>query len=112
LTEGLFLPAVASDALAQLESALEKTTAAKPVITRLRNAMRDGQLEKGDPEQCLGVAVTAAVIDEREAAQVRAAIAARQQVIGVDEFPPDYWKEDSDSWQRKQTPSQLAGQSS
>jgi len=112
LTDGLFLPAIASDALAQLESALEKTTAAQPVITRLRNAMRDGQLEKSDPEQCLGVAVAAAVIDEREAALVRAAIAAREQVIGVDEFPPDYWKEDSDSWQRKQTLSQLAGQSS
>jgi len=111
LTEGLFISDDDDDPLNQLEVALERATAAQPVLSNLRNAMRSGQLERGDPEQCLVEAVSAGVIDEREAAQVRAAIAARQRVIGVDEFPGDYWKENNSSWQRNPTPSQQAGQS-
>jgi hypothetical protein len=74
--------------------------------------MRSGQLAAGDPEHCLVEAVEAGIIDEREAAQVRAATAARYSVIGVDEFTPDYWKENQDSWQHTRTRSQQAGQSS
>jgi hypothetical protein len=73
--------------------------------------MHSGQLASGDPEHCLVEAVSAGVIDEREAAQVRAAVAARQRVIGVDEFPANYWNKETDSWQPKPTPSQQAGRS-
>jgi len=111
LTEGLFIPDEEYEPLRQLEVAMEHATAAQPILSNLRNAMRSGQLEAGDPEQCLVEAVSAGVIDEREAAQVRAAVAARQQVIGVDEFPADYWKEKNQSWQRNPTPSQQAGRS-
>jgi len=112
LTEGLFIPTDANDPLAQLEAALEKATAAEPVLSHLRNAMRSGQLQAGDPEHHLIEGVTAGVIDEREAALVRAAVAARQQVIGVDEFAADYWREDQNSWQNTPTRSQQAVQSS
>ncbi len=112
LTEGLFIPDQDHEPLAQLEHAFEKASSAQPILSHLRKAMRSGQLASGDPEHCLVEAVSAGVIDEREAAQVRAATAARQQVIGVDEFPADYWKEKNSSWQRNQTPSQQAGQSS
>jgi acyl-CoA dehydrogenase len=112
LTEGLFIPHNDGESLAQLETALERATAAQPVLTVLRNAMRSGQLAAGDPEHCLVEAVEAGIIDEREAAQVRAATAARYSVIGVDEFTPDYWKENQDSWQHTRTRSQQAGQSS
>lgn len=111
LTEGLFISGEENDPIYQLEVALECATAAQPVLANLRNAMRSGQLESGDPELRLAEAVSAGIIDEREAAQVRAAIAARQQVIGVDEFPGDYWKEKNSSWQRNPTPSPQAGQS-
>ncbi len=111
LSEGLFIPEDPDEPLRQLETAMERATVAEPVLRNLRNAMRNGQLEPGDPEQCLDEAVSAGVIDEREAAQVRAAVAARKQVIGVDEFPADYWKEKNTSWQRNPTPSQQAGQS-
>jgi len=111
LTEGLFISEDENDPINQLEVALERATAAQPVLRSLRNAMRSGQLESGDPEQCLVEAVSAGVIDEREATQVRSAITARQRVIGVDEFPGDYWKEKNSSWQRNPTPSPLAGQS-
>jgi len=112
LTEGLFIPEDEHESLAQLETAFEKVAAAQAILSHLRKAMRSGQLASGDPEHCLVEAVSAGVIDEREAAQVRAAVAARQKVIGVDEFSADYWKEKNASWQRNPTPSQQAGQSS
>jgi acyl-CoA dehydrogenase len=112
LTHGLFIPHDNGEPLAQLESALEKATLAQPVLSRVRNAMRSGQLASGDPENCLIEAVAAGLIDEREAAQVRAAVAARQQVIGVDEFSPDHWKEAQASWQHSPTRSQQAARSS
>jgi acyl-CoA dehydrogenase len=111
LTEGLFVSEDDHESLAQLEVALEKASVAQAVISHLRNAMRSGQLASGDPEHCLVEAVSAGVIDEREAAQVRAAVAARQRVIGVDEFPANYWNKETDSWQPKPTPSQQAGRS-
>ena len=109
LTEGMFIPTEEHESLAQLEDAMEKATLAHPIINHLRQAMRNGQLPAGNPEFCLVEAVAAGIIDEHEAAQVRAATAARQRVIAVDEFPADYWKEDADSWQ--QTHSQQVGQS-
>jgi acyl-CoA dehydrogenase len=112
LTEGLFIPHKDSESLTQLEMALEKVTLAQPVLSNLRNAMRSGQLSTGDPEASLVEAVAAGVIDEREAAQVRTAITARQRVIGVDEFSADYWKEEQDSWQHSPIHSHQAGQSS
>ena len=112
LTEGLFVSDAEHDSLAQLEVALEKTAAAQSVLSHLRNAMRSGQLASGDPESSLVDAVSAGVIDEREAAQVRAAVAARQRVIGVDEFAANYWNKETDSWQQPNpTPSQQAGRS-
>jgi acyl-CoA dehydrogenase len=111
LTAGIFVPSDENEPLAQLELALVKSTGAAPIIAHLRKAMRNGQLAAGDPEHHLLEAVSAGIIDEREAAQVRAAIAARQKVIAVDDFPADYWKEKRDSWQKNPTRSQQAGQS-
>lgn len=109
LTEGLFIPDVDNDPIAELEVALEKATAAQPVVTHLRKAMQNGQLRIGDSEHCLPEAVSAGIIDEREAVLVREAIVARQRVIGVDEFPADYWKEKRDSWQIDSTRSHRVG---
>ncbi|MGB5729180.1 MAG: acyl-CoA dehydrogenase [Thiogranum sp.] len=111
LTEGLFVSEDDHESLSQLEVALEKASAAQAVLSHLRKAMRNGQLASGDPEHCLVAAVSAGVIDEREAAQVRAAVAARQRVIGVDEFPANYWNKETDSWKPNPTPSQQAGRS-
>ncbi len=112
LTEGLFVPEGEHEPLAQLEVALERADSAQAVFSHLRNAMRNGQLAPGDPEHSLVDAVSAGVIDEREAAQVRAAVSARQRVIGVDEFPADYWNKETESWQSNPTPSQQVGRSS
>jgi acyl-CoA dehydrogenase len=112
LTQGLFIPERDDESLAQLETALDRATAAGPILARLRQAMRAGQIAAADPEGCLVEALQAGVIDESEAALVGAAVAARQRVIGVDDFPPDYWKENADSWQHNPTRSQQAGRSS
>jgi len=111
LSDGLFVPDDMDESLAQLEDAMEKATAAQPVLTHLRRAMSSGQLAQGDPEQCLDEAVSAGIIEERDAVLVREAVAARRRVIAVDEFPADYWKEDSRSWQHSPTRSPQAGRS-
>jgi acyl-CoA dehydrogenase len=109
LTGGLYLSGDENDPLACLEAALEKATAAQPVLANLRDAMRSGQLASGDPELSLVEAVSLGIIDERAAARVRAAVAARQRVIGVDEFAANYWKEDQHSWQQAPTHAHQAG---
>jgi len=111
LTDGVYLPDDASEALAQLESALEAVTAAQPVLSQLRNAIRDGQLAQGGAEQGLMEAIAAGVISEHEASLVSAAVAARRRVIEVDEFPAGYWTEEPDSCQHNRTPSRRAAQS-
>ena len=71
----------------------ENAFAAKRSLNKLRTGSDAGRrsLPPGDPETSLVDAISAGMIDEHEAAQVRAAIAARKSVIGVDEFPPEYW---------------------
>jgi acyl-CoA dehydrogenase len=112
LTDGLFIPQDEHEPLAQLEDALEKTALAQPLLARLRKAMRNGQLATGDPERALDAALAADIIDECEATQIAAATAARQQVIGVDEFNRDYWTEAQHSWQHSPIHSQQAARSS
>ena len=109
LTGGLYISGDENDPLACLETALEKATAAQPVLAHLRDAMRSGQLASGDPELSLVEAVALGIIDERAAARVRAAVAARQRVIGVDEFAANYWREDQHSWQQAPTQAHQAG---
>ena len=111
LTEGLYLPDEPSESLTQLEVAMQAAATAQPVLLRLRNAMRSGQLASGDPEQCLMQAIAAGVIDEPEAALVNAAVTARRRVIEVDEFPAGYWAEEGDSCQHRAVHSPRAARS-
>jgi len=108
LTEGLYLPTEASEPLAQLERALESAAAAQPIVARLRDAMRSGQLASGDPEQSLMRAIAAGAITEDDAALVSAAVAARRRVIEVDEFEPGYWTGELESCQQNATHSPAA----
>ncbi|MDH3900621.1 MAG: acyl-CoA dehydrogenase, partial [Gammaproteobacteria bacterium] len=101
LTEGVYIPTGNTEPLAQLEDALEKSVAAEPATRKLRQAMRDGTLEKGDPEDSIDAGVTAGVITETEASGIRSAIAARKVVIQVDEFLPEYLTKERKSWENK-----------
>jgi len=92
LTEGLYVPDSLDQPLGRLEDALRKARDAAPVLARMRRAMRKGELPNGDPEQLLEAALEAGVIDADERAAVEAAVAARREVIQVDEFPPEALK--------------------
>ena len=98
LTEGVYIPDGNTQPLAQLEDALEKSVAAEAALRRLRDAMRAGALPHGDPEQCTDDGVTAGIITVQEAAGIKAAIEARQRVIQVDDFDPEYLTRERDSW--------------
>jgi acyl-CoA dehydrogenase len=110
LTEGVYLPVDANAPLARLDDALEKSATAEAALRKLRRAMQDGTLPRGDPEDCLDGGLAAGVIGEQEAAGIRAAIAARKTVIQVDEFSPEYLTKEHDAWGSNRTAGK-AGQS-
>jgi len=110
LTEGVYIPSDGNASLAQLEDALEKSTAAEPALRKLRKAMQDGALPRGDPEDGVDGGVAAGVIGEPEAAAIRAAVAARRMVIQVDEFLPEHLTKEHAAWKSRQAAGR-AGQS-
>jgi len=98
LTDGVYIPVDDSEPLAQLETALQKTAAAEPLLQKLRVAMKNGKIAHGDPETCLEAGLTAGVITEVEANAIRAAVAARTVAIQVDEFEPEYFTKEQKTW--------------
>jgi acyl-CoA dehydrogenase len=98
LTEGVYIPGDNTQPLAQLEDALEKSVAAETALRKLRDAMRAGALPRGDPEQYADDGATAGIITVQEAAGIKAAIEARQRVIQVDDFDPEYLTRERESW--------------
>jgi len=89
LTQGLFVPTDMSEPLGRLEDALLRTLAAEPILARIRGAMRDKHIAAGDPELRITAAVEAGIISSEDAIIVHGAIAARRQVIDVDDFAPE-----------------------
>jgi acyl-CoA dehydrogenase len=98
LTEGVYIPVDNNEPVAQLEEALNRSIAAEPATGKLRKAMREGILPHGDPEHFIEAGVTAGVITEPEAEDIRVAIAARKIVIQVDEFVPEYLTKERIEW--------------
>jgi acyl-CoA dehydrogenase len=98
LTEGVYIPADNNESIAQLEDALVKSAAAEPATRKLREAMKAGNLPHGDPEEHVDAGLSAGVITAQEAADIRAAIAARKVVIQVDEFLPEYLTKERNTW--------------
>jgi acyl-CoA dehydrogenase len=105
LTSDVFLPQDPEAPIARLDDALRKTVAAEPALRKLRRAMQDGTLARGDPELYLDAGLSAGVITQAEAATIRAAVAARRIVIQVDEFPPEYLTKEHGAW----SPTHAAG---
>ena len=98
LTEAVYIPVNKSEAVAQLDDALEKNFAAEAAIRKLRSAMKAGTLPRGDPEEHIDDGINAGIISTQEAAVIRAAIAARKVVIQVDEFLPEYLTKERREW--------------
>lgn len=89
LTEGMHVPVDRDESLGRIEDALMKVVLAEPVERKVMKAVRDGVLQKGSDEEMLQEAVRTGVILHEEEALVRAAMAARNEVIRVDDFPTE-----------------------
>ncbi len=89
LTDGIFLPTSLDEPLGRIEDALPKVIAAEPVERKLREALKDYQTDYRGLEGLLATALEQRIITEQEAEQVRAAEAARNEVIRVDDLAPD-----------------------
>jgi acyl-CoA dehydrogenase len=94
LTAGIHIPDTIEESLRLLEEALTRIIAAEPVEKKIRKAIRSGVLKKNTQGDGLEEAVKAGVINYDEAALVQAAIAVRKEVVRVDDFKTDQWKEE------------------
>lgn len=88
LTKGVYV-GTADDPVGRVEHALAAAVAAESVLRKVQRALRMGLIESDTPEGQIGEALARAIIDEDEAARLRAADAARYDAIMVDEFPPE-----------------------
>jgi acyl-CoA dehydrogenase len=83
LTAGMYLTRGEGDIIGRLEAALEAAIAAEPVERKVREAQKAGLVAGDDAALAAGVSTA-----EEHAALVRAA-RLRDEVIRVDDFPPD-----------------------
>ncbi len=86
LTSGLFLPGSSTEPLGRLEDALHKVIAAEPVEKKLRDAVRAGKLKEQRDARLLEEGARGGVVTGAEAEIVRRALAARAEVVRVDDF--------------------------
>jgi acyl-CoA dehydrogenase len=113
VTEGVYIPVNKSDPVARLDDALLKTVAAEPALRKLRAAVRAGGLPPGDPETHVDTGLETGIVTEQEAADIKAAIVARNAVIQVDEFPPEYFTrgKEGNAWENNNQQDGVAGRS-
>jgi acyl-CoA dehydrogenase len=87
LTSGIFTTDHPDEAIGRLEQAFMQVVATQPILQRIKQASRSGQLPSGPPEQLLDRAIASSLITAEEGSAVRGAIAARLEAIQVDAFP-------------------------
>lgn len=92
VTNGIFLPYSPDEPLGRQEDALVKVIVAEPLERKLREALKAGRLTAGSDEQLLEQGLLKGVISVVEKELIQEAMAARKEVIRVDDFPADYWK--------------------
>jgi acyl-CoA dehydrogenase len=88
LTEDVFVPAGDQPGLGMLEAALDKAVDALPIETKLRDAVRAGQLDRAPGHMLDDLGLAAGIISQVEYDRLNAARAARDEVIQVDAFDP------------------------
>lgn len=90
LTKGIYQPDNVMEPLGRVEDALLKVIAAEPARKRIHVAIKAKQLPADTPdEEVIEQAARENIISHEEAELVRDAVAAREEVIKVDDFPPD-----------------------
>jgi acyl-CoA dehydrogenase len=92
LTADIFVPPPDEPGLGRLEAALDKAVAALAVETAVRDAVREGRIERAPGHDLLDLALRAGVINEFERQRVSDADEAREEVIQVDAFDADVYR--------------------
>jgi acyl-CoA dehydrogenase len=89
LTADMYVPRDTSDPIGCLEQAMEAAIAAESVEAKLRVAEKGGGIAGATREALIQAAVAAGVLTAPEQAILVRATALRNEVIRVDDFPPD-----------------------
>jgi acyl-CoA dehydrogenase len=89
LTDGVYIPDTVDAQLGLIEDALHKVIAAEDAERRLRRELKDYTPDYRSLEGLLAAGLKQRIISENEAQLIRAADAARTEVIKVDDFAPD-----------------------
>jgi len=90
LTSGMYLPTDRNDPFAVLERALAATMAAESIEARIRTAQKQGTVSGTTADALADAACAAGIIDDAEREVLRTAASLRDEVIRVDDFPPDF----------------------
>ncbi len=92
LSADIHVPNPEDPGLGRLEAALSKAVAALPVETKLRDAVRAGQLDRAPGHMLDDLGLAAGIISQQEYDQLNAARDLRNEVIMVDAFAPDEFR--------------------
>ena len=92
LTRDVYVPAADQPGLGALEAALDKAVAALPIETKLRDAVRAGNLDRAPGHMLDDLGLAAGVITQEEYDRLNDARDARDEVIQVDAFDPEIYK--------------------
>lgn len=90
LTEGIYIPSDTKEPLGRIDAALKKVIIAEPIEKTLNKAIRDGIIQSQTKEEQLEDAVSVNIITNEQASLVKEAMAARRDVITVDDFDSDF----------------------
>ncbi len=89
LTAGTYLTPDEADVIGKLEAALAATVAAEPLERKLREAQNAGRIADRARVDLAQAGLAAGVITADERALIERAVRLRDEVIRVDDFPPD-----------------------
>ncbi len=92
LTRDVYLPPADQPGLGTLEAALDKAVASLPIETKLRDAVRAGNLDRAPGHMLDDLGLAAGVITQEEYDRLNEARDARNEVIQVDAFDPELYK--------------------
>ena len=92
LTAGIFLSGNDRDRIGLLDNTLRRVIENEALEAKLRAAAEEGKLDPAPEEDMVEQALARKLITGEEAAHYRETLAARREVIKVDDFPADYWK--------------------
>jgi acyl-CoA dehydrogenase len=89
LTAGMYVTQGETDIIGKLEAALDAAIAAEAIERKLREAQKAGRIAGETPEALVKAGIAAGMLTADEQAELARAARLRDEVIRVDDFPPD-----------------------